>query len=178
MSKKAGSKLAFKIMALIHDNPLRRKFYKVFSTLEDTGLKSGQTVLEVGCGPGFFTIPAAKIIGEQGKLYALDIHPLAIESTTLKIKKEKLTNTETVLADITNTNFSNNFFDLIFLFGVPRMIRNELFLNDLIKESYRILKPKGIISIKTTNKEIVPKLEKNGFVFQRDKNGIIIFNKS
>jgi len=178
MSKKAGSNLAFKIMAFIHDNPLRRKFSKVFFTLENAGLKSGQTVLEVGCGPGFFTIPAAKIIGEQGKLYALDIHPLAIESATKKIKKEKLANVETVLADVTNTNFHNNFFDLIFLFGVPRMIRNEEFFNDLLIESFRILKPKGILSVKTTRMEIIPKVEKREFIFQESKEGIIIFTKS
>jgi 2-polyprenyl-3-methyl-5-hydroxy-6-metoxy-1,4-benzoquinol methylase len=34
----------------------------------------GRTVVEVGCGTGFFTIPAAQIIGEQGRLVAMDIH--------------------------------------------------------------------------------------------------------
>jgi len=42
-------------------------------TLEGTGLKPGQTVLEVGCGTGFFTIPAARLIGENGRLVALDV---------------------------------------------------------------------------------------------------------
>jgi len=47
-------------MSLIHDNPLRRKCSNPYKTLEEAGLKSGQKVLEIGCGPGFFTIPTAK----------------------------------------------------------------------------------------------------------------------
>jgi len=45
-------------------------------------------VLEVGCGPRFFTIPAEKIVGKEGFVYAVDVHPLAIERVKGKIKKE------------------------------------------------------------------------------------------
>lgn len=45
-----------------------------------SGIKEGSHVLDYGCGPGFCTIPAAKIVGSQGMIYALDIHPLAINN--------------------------------------------------------------------------------------------------
>ena len=41
-------------------------------TLRGADIKTGQTVLEVGCGTGFFTIPAAQLLGYQGCLVAND----------------------------------------------------------------------------------------------------------
>ena len=54
MSRTHGSKWAFKMMSLIHDNPFRRKFSNPQKTLENAGLKAGLKVLEVGCGPCYF----------------------------------------------------------------------------------------------------------------------------
>ena len=41
--------------------------------LRDSGLRQGMTVIDYGCGPGFFTLPAARIVGPDGIVYALDI---------------------------------------------------------------------------------------------------------
>jgi len=41
-------------------------------TLETANVRPGQMILEVGCGTGFFTIPAAQIVGNEGKIIALD----------------------------------------------------------------------------------------------------------
>jgi len=49
-----------------------------------TGAKKGDIILDYGCGIGFNTIPAAEIVGEEGTVYALDIHPLAIKSVEKK----------------------------------------------------------------------------------------------
>ena len=46
--------------------------------LEEVGIKPGFYVLDYGCGPGSYIVPLAKLVGESGKIYALDIHPLAI----------------------------------------------------------------------------------------------------
>ncbi len=46
--------------------------------LKEANIKSGYSILDYGCGPGAYTIIAAKIVGETGKVYALDIHKLAI----------------------------------------------------------------------------------------------------
>jgi len=86
---------AFKVMSLIHDNPLQWVFRNPYRLLKAAGLKPGQKVLEVGCGPGFFTIPAAKIVGEKGVIYALDNHPLAIKRVQEKLKKEGIENVKT-----------------------------------------------------------------------------------
>ena len=80
-------KFAFKIISLMHHNPLLPYFRNPHRLLKAAGLKPGQKVLEVGCSPGFFTIPAAKIVGgEEGVVYAADVHPLAIERVKGKIE--------------------------------------------------------------------------------------------
>lgn len=177
MSSKVGPNWAFRIMALIHDNTLRRRFSDPYQTLKDAGLKSGQKVLEVGCGPGFFTIPAAKIVTETGKVYALDIHPLAIERVQTKIETEKVTNVKPILANITNTGFPEESLDLAFLFGVPRIIRNSQFFTETLIELYRILRPNGIISIKTSQKNIIEKAAELRYTYLRNKKGILLFSK-
>jgi precorrin-6B methylase 2 len=47
--------------------------------LQQIGIRSGQTVLDFGCGLGIYTIPVAKIVGEQGRVYALDKDKEAVD---------------------------------------------------------------------------------------------------
>ncbi len=84
------SNFAFRIISLMHDNPLVPIFRNPYRLLEVAGIKSGQKVLEVGCGPGFFTIPAAKIVGEEGSIYAVDTHPLAIKKVKKRWREREL----------------------------------------------------------------------------------------
>lgn len=57
---------------LLMGSRLRERLAGPAKTLEGADIVSGQTVLEVGCGTGFFTIPAARMTGEQGGLIAMD----------------------------------------------------------------------------------------------------------
>jgi len=41
------------------------------------GISEGMTVIDYGCGPGRYTTEFAKIVGEKGKVYAVDIHEMA-----------------------------------------------------------------------------------------------------
>ena len=45
---------------------------RAIEVLERIGIRRGLTVLDFGCGSGTYTIPAARIAGEQGRVYALD----------------------------------------------------------------------------------------------------------
>jgi ubiquinone/menaquinone biosynthesis C-methylase UbiE len=73
--------LSFRMMAAIHDNRLRRILDNPTRSLKSAGIQPGQKVLEVGCGPGFFTVAAAKLVGDEGRVYAIDLQPLAIEKS-------------------------------------------------------------------------------------------------
>ena len=73
--------------------------------------------LEVGCGPGFFTIPAAKIVGEEGVVYAVDVHPLAIERAKRKIESEGMKNVKPMLANASDTGLQTKVLTLHLFLG-------------------------------------------------------------
>ena len=49
--------------------------------LEEAGLQPGMTVLDFGCGPGSYVTPTARMVGDSGRVFALDRHPTALEMT-------------------------------------------------------------------------------------------------
>jgi len=169
---------AFRMMSLIHDNPFLWIFKEPYKSLKAAGLKPGQKVLEIGCGPGFFTIPAAKIAGEKGVVYALDNHPLAIESVQKKIKKEEIENVETILADATRTGLPDKSIDVTFLFG---FVHHTEGLENIFSELYRVLKPEGLLTIEKTpwlsEKKMVKVVERNGFNYLEHQKRVFLFTK-
>jgi len=110
-----------------------------------TGAKRGDIILDYGCGIGFNTIPAAEIVGEEGMVYALDIHPLAIKSVEKQIRKRELKNVKIILAGL-NTQLPDQSVDIVLLYNVLPMVKN---CPALIKELYRVLKAGGILSVKS-----------------------------
>ncbi|MFC2013768.1 class I SAM-dependent methyltransferase [Chloroflexota bacterium] len=63
---------------------LRHWLINPVKTLRGADIQPWQTVLEVGCGTGFFTIPTAQLIGDQGCLVAMDISSGYIERVSKK----------------------------------------------------------------------------------------------
>ena len=135
-------RMHFRMMSLVHET-LYGLFRDPYKALNAAGLAPGQEVLEVGCGPGFFTIPAARIVGEKGSVHALDISPLAVERVQRKIEEEGVGNVKTMLADAARTGLPDRSFDLVFLFGLDHAIGN---LDDIFAELHRLLKPAGILA--------------------------------
>ncbi len=70
------SNLSFKLMAL--QFKLRDLLVPRSKILGEVGIRPGFTVLDYGCGPGGYVLPALELISESGKLYAIDMHPLAV----------------------------------------------------------------------------------------------------
>jgi len=54
--------------------------------LRDFGVHQGQTVLDFGCGEGTYTIPAARIVGKHGTVYALDQAESRLDTLRAKAK--------------------------------------------------------------------------------------------
>ena len=106
------------------------------------GLEKGQVVLEYGCGIGSYTIPAAQIVGDEGSVYALDIHPLAIASVNKRSTREKLTNIKTILSD-RDTGLPDESVDVILLYDTFHLVQDK---QSLLEELHLILKPGGFLS--------------------------------
>jgi ubiquinone/menaquinone biosynthesis C-methylase UbiE len=62
-----------------HDETERRNWQNPEELLESIGLRTGHTFVDVGCGEGFFALPAARIIGPGGRVYGIDINRGALD---------------------------------------------------------------------------------------------------
>ena len=172
------SNFAFRIISLMHDNPFLPIFRNPDRLLKAAGLKPGQKVLEVGCGPGFFTIPAAKIVENEGVVYAVDVHPLAIERVKEKIEREGIKNIKPILTNASDTGLPDRSIDLAFIFGL-RYIAGGL--ENVIAEIYRILKPGGVLSFEKTKgseKKLIEEVERGGFIYSGRQARIFLFTKA
>jgi ubiquinone/menaquinone biosynthesis C-methylase UbiE len=138
-----ADRIHFGMMSLVHETlyGLVRDPYKA---LEAAGLEPGQRVLEVGCGPGFFTVPAARLVGEEGMVYALDISALALERVQGKVDGAGVGNVETLLADAAQTGLPDGSFDLAFVFGLSHPVGD---MEGILVELHRLLKPAGVLAV-------------------------------
>jgi ubiquinone/menaquinone biosynthesis C-methylase UbiE len=138
-----ADRVHFRMISLVHED-LYRLFRDPYKALRAAGLQPGQEVLEVGCGPGFFTIPAARLVGERGRVHALDINALALERVRQKVEQEGVENVYTILADAGQTGLPDGSFDLIFVFGLARARGGA---ERIMAELHRLLRPGGTLSI-------------------------------
>jgi ubiquinone/menaquinone biosynthesis C-methylase UbiE len=137
--------------------------------LKEVGIKPGFHVLDYGCGPGSYIIPLAELVGESGKVYALDIQPLAIRKVQGIASKKKLANVETILSDC-KTGLHRNSLDAVLLYDVLHHLSDP---HKVLKELHRVLKPDGILSFSDHHmkeREILAEVA-NGGLFRPQRKG-------
>jgi ubiquinone/menaquinone biosynthesis C-methylase UbiE len=67
------------------DSPERQRAVSPERLLRKLGLKRGMVFVDVGAGTGFFSLPAAALVGPLGKVHALDVEPLMLEKLRAKV---------------------------------------------------------------------------------------------
>jgi len=139
MDKLQGN-LDFHFMALGYK--FRDFFLPRRDVLKDVGIKVGSTVLDYGCGPGGYVAAAAEMVGKSGKIYALDIHPLAIEKVKGIIAKKRLTNVETISSDC-KTGLDDESVDIVLLYDIFHALSAP---GEVLAELHRVLRAEGILS--------------------------------
>jgi len=157
------SRLAFWCIRLMHDNALVHLFRNPHQILAGMGVRAGMQVLEVGCGSGFFTIPAAETVGPSGRLTALDVNPYAVEHVRQRLARHRIDNAEALHANVTHAGLPEQSYDLAFFIGVPRIAGG---LGAVAKELRRILKPSGRIAFhagRLSLTDLTKRLECEGF---------------
>ena len=105
----------------------------------------GDTVLEVGCGSGFFTIPAARRVGASGQLVAMDVLPAYVDRVSQSAPAAGLENVRALEGDALATGLDDASMDAVMLFGVIPF--PTLPLDRLLPEVHRILRPRGILAV-------------------------------
>jgi demethylmenaquinone methyltransferase/2-methoxy-6-polyprenyl-1,4-benzoquinol methylase len=103
-------------------------------------------VLEIGCGTGFFTIPAGQMLGDNGSLIAMDMLPISVETVAKKVQAANLSNVvQVVKGDALDTKLEKESVDEVIIFGV--IPAPMLPMEKLMKEMHRILRPDGIMAV-------------------------------
>ena len=140
--QKPESDLSFRLMALALR--LREWLVDTEKALKEVGLQRGQTVLDYGCGVGSYALPAAQLVGQEGTVHALDIHPLATQTVEGRARKQGLTNVHTIRSAL-DTGLADEMVDVVLLYDVVHAVNNK---QGLLRELGRVLKPGGILSVK------------------------------
>ncbi len=169
------SDLSFRGMALWLR--LRERFRAPKAELLNHGLGPGQVVLDFGCGIGSYSIPAARIVGDEGLVYALDIHPLAIRAVERRAREANLSNIRTILSS-GDTALADGSVDVVLLYDVLHSVAEK---EALMEELYRVLKPGGLLLVKPdhmTRDELLDKVQPGAsFSLQRERGESFEFKR-
>ncbi len=80
---------AIKHLLLAEDRLQRFDRYELLRSL---GVGKGKAVADLGCGPGFFTLPASELVGPTGKVYAVDVQQEMVDDLRSRLAREGITN--------------------------------------------------------------------------------------
>jgi|WetSurMetagenome_2_1015567.scaffolds.fasta_scaffold540684_1 ubiquinone/menaquinone biosynthesis C-methylase UbiE len=162
--------LFIRLIAVVMESRLRYRFFGSLKTLQGAGIQSGQTVLELGCGTGFFTLTAARLVGDKGSLVSMDMLQASVDAVSEKVHAANLKNVRVVKGDALDTQLAAGIFDVVLIFGV--IPAPALPFNHLLPEMKRVLKPGGILSVWPPSWTHQGILRSGLFTYIGNKNGV------
>jgi ubiquinone/menaquinone biosynthesis C-methylase UbiE len=122
---------------------IRDSFVSPESVLREVGIGPGECVLDYGCGPGSYALAAAELVGESGKVYALDISPLAVARVEKLAAKKSIANVSTICSACA-TGLARGGVDVALLYDVLHHLGDA---KSVLRELHRVLGPKGRLSV-------------------------------
>jgi ubiquinone/menaquinone biosynthesis C-methylase UbiE len=149
--------------------------------LEALQIHPGQTICDLGCGNGFYTLELARRVGPEGKVYAVDIQPQMLRLLVARARQEKLFNIQPILGTFIDPRLPKGEIDLVFCVDVYHEFSHPEKMLKRIRES---LSDNGQIVLaefrgedasvpikplhKMTKLQVKKELEPNGFVLERE----------
>ncbi len=142
--------------------------------LRSLGIRKGKKVLDFGCGEGYYTIPAANIVGVKGKIYALDKDKEPLDKLRRLMESYKMKNIE-ILKNESKTFLEKDSLDFVLCYDAIHYLKHRKIVYN---EIHRVLKPMGIFSLYPKHhkhdhplmelahvelKEIIKEIEEAGF---------------
>jgi ubiquinone/menaquinone biosynthesis C-methylase UbiE len=112
--------------------------------IEGFHVREGMTVVDYGCGPGRYTIRLARLAGDRGKVYAVDVQPLALAYVRRKMGEQGLTNVVPILASGYQTTIPDHVADMIFVLDMIFGVKEPL---TLLGELHRICRHEGVLIV-------------------------------
>ena len=145
--KKAYSNLShvYGVFESIFENNIRKK------SLELLDVRKGDRVLEIGFGTGYNLVELAKAVGDNGKVYGIDLTPEMVKITRKKLIKNNLLNrVKLIQGSATKLPFGRNSFNIVYVSNVLEILSDKD-TKIVLKEIKRVLKPKGKICVIDTS---------------------------
>ena len=156
----------------------RKEWHDPQIVLGAIGIRKGMTLVDLGSGPGFFTIPMAQATGENGVVYAVDSDPSMLGYLTDNIVKSGVKNRiiRIISGDVCDTGLPGSSVDVAFFANVFHEVENK---EAFLKEIKRICKPTAYVvdvdwkkvqteggpplKIRLSEEEAIKLLSKRGF---------------
>lgn len=131
------------------------KFINPASVIAQTGLSRGMTAADLGCGSGFYVIPAAQLVGAEGTIYAVDTIDAKLEATSSIAKQMGYKNVKILKADLAKPllDIAENSCDLVILGNILHQVSNR---EALLKNAFRITSSNSGILVVEWKKQLTP----------------------
>ena len=117
---------------------------RIDARVQTFGIRFGMTVVDYGCGPGRYTTRFARLVGEGGRVYALDVHELAVQEVQKVAVRLGLRNVTAVLARGYDSTLPAGIADMVCCLDMFFGVREP---TTLLTELKRIAKPDGVLII-------------------------------
>jgi ubiquinone/menaquinone biosynthesis C-methylase UbiE len=148
----------------------RLRISEPFSILSHSKLKNGMNLIDLGCGTGYFTIPASHIV-KNGLICAIDIQTEMLETLHKNLNKLSIKNIHVIRSELHNLPIKDESLDIALLINALHELHDR---QSFLGEIYRILKDNGKISIVDWKKadmqeEIGPPLQERISIIQAQR---------
>lgn len=125
------------------DDTERRRWQDPEAILDGIGLQPGMVFADIGCGEGFFTLPAAKAVGGEGRVYALDVDDEAIGRLKETARRRGLKNITAIFGEGETTVPCERCADIVFL-GI--VLHDFSDAAKVLANARKIIKPGGLLA--------------------------------
>jgi ubiquinone/menaquinone biosynthesis C-methylase UbiE len=115
-------------------------FVKPEEIAKNIGLEQGMTVVDFGAGSGHYALAVAKLVGEKGKVYVIDIQKDLLAAIKSEAGRRDFSNVEIIWADIEkieSTRLADNSVDKVIISNVLFQLEDK---ETVAREAMRILK--------------------------------------